>query len=133
MTTGQVTLIDRATGNFVWTVPNSAFGFGAIYRLVFSPDGQFLYAGSADGGVRQLRVSDGSVVWRALANAAPELNGLNVSPDGTWLAIGSRSQDATIVRTTDGLMKWQLATESADAAMAPDGRFVAADGGQIFN
>jgi outer membrane protein assembly factor BamB len=129
---GQVTLFDRATGNLVWSAPNSSFGFGEIQRLVFSPDAAVLYAGSNDGAVRALRISDGTVLWRALANAAPELNGLSLSADGSWLAVGSRSQDVTAIRTADGLVRWQTPTQGVDAMLAPDGRFIVSDGGLVF-
>lgn len=50
---GTVTLVDRATGNFRWTVPGAGPAFGQVRRLRFSADGHFLYVGSGDSNVRK--------------------------------------------------------------------------------
>ena len=131
--TGQVTLIDRATGEFVWsTATDEDFGFGAVTRLCFSPDGRFLYCGSKDGGVRQIDTADGNVVWRRLVYDAPNPNGLTLSSDGAWLAVGSGSGDASVIRSADGSVRWQTTTEAKDAVFSRDARYVVTDAGQIF-
>ena len=129
---GQVTLVDRATGNFLWSVPGATPTFGAVRRLKFSADAQFLFVGSGDSTVRKLRVSDGAVLWRIFTGGSPSLNGLDLSPDGTWLAVGTASLDATLIRTADGFTNWRTETQFVDAVMAPDGRHVATLGGQIY-
>jgi len=130
---GQVTLVDRATGNFTWTVPATGTpSFGQVRRLRFSPDGQFLYCGSGDSQLRKLRVSDGAVLWRVFAGGWPFVNGIDLTADGVWLAAGTRSLDATLIRTADGFVAWQHETQFVDAVFAPDGRHVATAGGQVY-
>lgn len=129
---GQVTLVDRATGDFGWSVPATGPGFGEIQRLRFSPDGEFVYSGGGDGMLRKLRVSDGAVVWQSFIFGAPHLNGLNVTADGAWVIVGTKSGDAVVVRASDGGTPWHTETQAADAVLAPDGRHAATSGGHIF-
>jgi hypothetical protein len=129
---GTVTLVDRASGNFLWTVPGSAPSFGQVRKLRFSPDAQFLYVGSGDSNLRKLRVSDGTVIWKTFAGGWPFVNGLDLTPDGAWLVAGTRSLDATLVRASDGFMQWQRETQYVDAVFASDGRHVATRGGQLY-
>jgi hypothetical protein len=131
-TGGQVTLVDRATGNFAWSVPGTAPTFGQVRRLRFSADAQFLFCGSGDSTLRKLRVSDGAMLWRIYTGGPPSLNGLELSPDGTWVTIGTASLDTSLVRTSDGFTSWRKETQFVDAMMAPDGRHVATLGGQII-
>ncbi len=132
VTGGGVTLVDRATGAFAWTTPAAgAPAFGQVRRLRFSPDGQFLYCGSGDSHVRQLRVSDGAVRWKTFAGGWPDANGLDLTPDGSWLVAGTQSLDATLIRTSDGFMQWQRETQFPDAVFAPDGRHAVTAGGQV--
>ncbi len=129
---GTVTLVDRANGNFIWTVPGSGPSWGQVRRLRFSADAEFLFVGSGDSNLRKLRVSDGSVVWRTLAGGWPYVNGLDLTPDGAWLVAGTKSLDATLVRTSDGFQQWQRETQYLDAQFAPDGRHVITAGGQVY-
>ena len=128
---GVVSLVDRATGTFVWTVPGSDT-FGQVRRLRFSADNQFLYCGSGDSQVRKLRVSDGAVLWTSFAGGWPSVNGLDLTPDGAWLAAGSQSLDASVLRTSDGQIQWRHETQHVDAVLSPDGRHLATAGGQIY-
>ena len=130
---GTVTLVDRATGNFIWTVPGaSAPSFGQVRKLRFSADAQFIFCGSGDSQLRKLRVSDGAVVWKTLAGGWLSMNGLDLTPDGAWLAAGTKSLDAAVVRASDGVVLWQTETQFVDAVFAPDGRHLATAGGQVF-
>ncbi len=129
---GTVTLVDRATGNFTWTVPGVGTpSFGEVRKLRFSADGQFLYCGSGDSHVRKLRVSDGAVLWKTFAGGWPDVNGLDLTPDGSWLVAGTRSLDTTMIRTSDGFMQWQRETQALDATFSPDGRHAVTRSGQI--
>lgn len=128
---GTVTLVDRATGSFAWTVPGTAPSFGQVRRLRFSADAQFLYVGSGDSTVRKLRVADGSVMWRAFAGGWPSVNGLDLTPDGAWLVAGTQSLDTTLLRASDGAILWQRETQATDAAFSPDGRHVVTSAGQV--
>jgi len=129
---GQVTLVDRATGNFIWSVPGSSPTFGQVRRLRFSADAQSLFVGSGDSTLRKLRVSDGAVLWRIFTGGWPSVNGLDLSPDGAWVTAGTASLDATLIRVSDGFTAWRTETQFVDAGFAPDGRHVATLGGQIF-
>jgi hypothetical protein len=44
VSSGQVTLVDRVTGNFAWSVPSAAPSFGQVRKLRFSADSRFLFA-----------------------------------------------------------------------------------------
>lgn len=129
---GQVTLVDRASGNFLWSVPGGAPTFGEVRRLRFSGDGQWLFCGSGDTMLRKLRVSDGAVLWRVYVGAQPSLNGLDLSPDGAWVSVGTASLDTSLIRVSDSFTSWRTETQAVDAVMAPDGRHVATRGGQII-
>lgn len=130
---GQVTLVDRATGNFAWSVPTAGEpSFGQVRKLRFSADGQFLYSGSGDSYIRKLRVTDGAVLWKTFAGGWPSTNGLDLTPDGAWLVAGTMSLDTTMIRTSDGRLEWQRESQFADAAFSPDGRHVVTGGGQVY-
>ena len=132
VTTGAVTLVDRATGNFAWTMPRAGTtNFGQVRSLRFSADSQFLFCGSGDSFVRKLRVSDGAVLWKTFAGGWPNVNGLDLTPDGSWLVAGTKSLDATMIRASDGFFQWQKETQYVDAVFAPDGRHAITAGGQI--
>lgn len=130
---GTVTLVDRATGNFAWTVPGPGTPtFGQVRSLRFSADSRFLYCGSGDSHVRKLRVSDGALLWKAFAGGWPDVNGLDLTPDGSWLVAGTQSLDTTVIRTSDGFMQWQREAQAVDATFAPDGRHAVTRAGQIY-
>ncbi len=132
VSSGQVTLLDRATGNLAWSVPTAAPSFGQVRRLRFSADSQSLYCGSGDSRLRKLRVSDGAVVWKTFVGSWPTVGGLDVSGDGEWLATGSASLDTAITRASDGRQLWLGESQAADAAFAPDGRHVVTAGGHVY-
>ncbi|MSU50590.1 MAG: hypothetical protein EXS37_16135 [Opitutus sp.] len=131
--TGAVTLVERATGVFAWTVPGAGTtSFGQVRKLRFSADSQFLFCGSGDSSLRKLRVTDGAVRWKIFAGGWPSVSGLDLTPDGTWLVAGTKSLDATMVRASDGFQQWQRETQYPDAVFAPDGRHLVTAGGQVF-
>lgn len=131
--TGSVTLVDRATGAFAWTVPGGARAtFGQVRKLRFSADSQFLFCGSGDSNVRKLRVTDGLILWKTYAGGWPDPSGIDLTPDGTWLVAGTKSLDTTLIRASDGFLQWQRETQYADAIFSPDGRLAVTGGGQIY-
>ncbi|MCX6954366.1 MAG: PQQ-binding-like beta-propeller repeat protein, partial [Verrucomicrobia bacterium] len=129
---GQVTLVDRATGNFAWSVPARAPTFGQVRKLRFSADSQFLYCGSGDSTLRKLRVSDGAVLWRTYVGAWPTVGGLDLSSDGAWITTGGKSLDTTVVRARDGFQTWLTDSQVPDAVFSPDGRYVATSAGHLY-
>lgn len=129
---GQVTLVERTTGNFAWSVPARAPTFGQVRKLRFSADSQFLYCGSGDSTLRKLRVSDGAVLWRTFVGGWPMVNGLDLSADGAWITTGGKSLDTALVRARDGFEVWLTDSQVTDAVFSPDGRHVATQGGHIY-
>lgn len=129
---GQVTLVERATGNVVWSVPGRAPTFGQVRKLRFSGDAQFLYCGSGDSYLRKLRVSDGAVLWRTFVGGWPFVNGLDIANDGAWIATGAKSLDTALVRARDGFQVWLAESQAVDAVFSSDGRYVASFGGHVY-
>lgn len=129
---GQLTLVDRATGNFAWSAPTSGPSFGQVRKLRFSADSQFLFCGSGDSYLRKLRVGDGAVLWRTFVGGWPFVNGLDLSADGAWITTGTKSLDTALIRASDGRQMWMTETQVLDAVFSPDGRHVATFGGHVF-
>lgn len=129
---GQVTLLERATGNIAWSVPGRAPTFGQVRRLRFSGDAQFLYCGSGDSSLRKLRVSDGAVLWRTYVGGWPSVSGLDLSGDGGWIATGTKSLDTSLMRARDGFQVWLAESQVGDAVFSADGRHVATLGGLVY-
>ena len=103
-TDGSIWLWNPANGALVRTI-NLYWGgktnnLGKIASLSFSPDGQYLAAGSGDLYTRIWKVSDSTMNQAWVKNAGP-VQSVAYSPDGTMLATGS--QDKTVqVLTTSG-------------------------------
>jgi YVTN family beta-propeller protein len=117
--TGQgLAVVDVATNTLTTTVPLASGGF----NLIVSPDGQRVYATTADGTLYVVDAADNSVITTLAVGAAA--NGLAFSPDGSVLYVSSRDAGTvvaidpssnTITRTyTPGGLPQRL-------AVAPDG------------
>ena len=93
------------------------FNSGNARVVAFSPDGSLVASGHSDGGVRLLRVSDGSLV-RTLHDFQDEPNSLSFSRDGTKLEAGWL-QGATVWNVADGavLMSANVQQQSQAAIM----------------
>jgi hypothetical protein len=134
---GQVALLQRETGNTLWTAPIVGEidpNFGQIRRMKFDRNGEFLYIGSGDGYLRKIRVVDGNVVWRTFVGSWPFVNGLNISVDGSLIAVGMKSAQVAMVRSSDGKLLWTHDTGNFDELfLSSDGKYAASYSGKHFN
>lgn len=134
---GQVALLERETGNTVWTAPLAGElegGFGQVRRMKFDAKGEFLYVGSGDNYLRKIRISDGKIVWRTFVGAWPFVNGLNISADGNLIALGMKSAQVAVVRSSDGKVLWTHDTGNFDELFfSPDSKYAATYSGKHFN
>ncbi len=130
---GQVSLLDRATGAFLWSTSGAAAAsFGQVRHLRFAADSAHLYAGSGDNFLRKLRTTDGAVVWKALVGGWPFVNGLGFSPDGAIITTGAKSFDTAGVRDSDGQVLWLRHTQYFDSVPAPGGAVTTTFNGVIY-
>lgn len=125
--TGVVTLIDSETGDFVRQVPNAPDGeenWGQIRSLRFDSNDEYLYVGSGDNYLRKVKVSDGSVAWRAFIGGWPFVNGFEFSSDGSFIVTGTKSFDQAMVDVQTGETMWINDTGSLEAALSANDQYV---------
>ena len=100
--------------------------------MAFTPDGNILATGSADGTARLWSVASGQCL-RALTNHAGSVLSLAFSPDGNLLATGSADRSARLWDTRTGRPIHVLSGHIngvTSVAFSPDGqRLVTAAGG----
>jgi len=102
-------------------------GSGGVSTVLFSPEGDALFFGTADGSVQMIGVAEGSST-RTFAGATSAINQVALAPDGTLLAAGAgngvvllwRVADGQLLRTLEG---HTLAVRSV--AFSPDGELLA--------
>jgi WD40 repeat protein/cellulose biosynthesis protein BcsQ len=99
-----------------------------VYAATFSPDGQFLAAGSVDGTTSLWSTKDWKLS-RGFSNAA-DVRALAFSPDSKRLAIGSGDGTARIVEVTSGreMQRFTFQREVNSVAFSPDGKYLATAG-----
>jgi WD40 repeat protein len=85
------------SGVWLQTLKVSSF---AATSLVFSPDGDWLAVGYADGIIRIWQVSDGTQL-QELHSHTQTVTSLSFSPDGNWLASGSKDNTLRLWRLTN--------------------------------
>jgi YVTN family beta-propeller protein len=117
--TGQgLAVVDVATNTLTTTVPLTSDGF----NLIVAPDGQRVYATTADGTLYVVNAATNTVITTLPVGAAA--NGLAFSPDGTVLYVSSR--DAGTVAAVDPVTNtitrtYTLGGMPQRLAVAPDG------------
>ncbi len=104
-TDGSIRLWNPATGtlvrtiNLYWKSNTLTNNLGKIASLSFSPDGQYLAAGSGDLYTRVWKVSDGTMNQSGVKNTGP-VQSVAYSPDGTMLASGSEDKTVQVLNTS---------------------------------
>ena len=139
-TGSQISLLDRATGNVLWTRPpqtepaSADTSYGQVRKMRFDARDEYLYTASGDSYLRKIRVSDGAVVWKTFIWGWAWINGLNFSPDGSMIVAGTKSGDVTMVKTSDGKILWTRETGNfEDVVFSPNGKLVATFTGRVFD
>ena len=99
---GDFFLLDRETGDILWSYPTE----GQVRRIIFSSDDSFVYVGSGDGRLYKLNTSNGTLQWMTHIWAWPYSYGLALSPDESLIAAGVKTGEVSVVRTSDGTRLW---------------------------
>ncbi|MGC8787729.1 MAG: WD40 repeat domain-containing protein [Anaerolineae bacterium] len=116
----------------------------AVYATRFSPDSSRLAVGLEKGGVELWQVSGGEQLW-SLGYTLP-IYSVAFSPDGKFLATGlctewreewdcMRSQVQLLEAETGQVVRTlqpEIVAEVASLTFSPDGRFLAAKGGPVW-
>ena len=113
-----VDVIDLATNHSVASVPLTNTGFNVAVR----PDGQRVYATTADGRVYVIATATSAIIDSLLVG--PAANGLAFSPDGRVLYISSRDSGnvAAFSTTTDVRVgTYTVGGRPQRLAVSPDG------------
>lgn len=103
-----VILLDAKTGQLIKNLPIAV----PVGDVAFSPDGQWLAAGSDDNKIRMWRTSDYELE-KTLEGNTHYVNGVTFSPDGRWLVSGSHDktvgiwdvQSGQLLKSLDGHKK----------------------------
>lgn len=128
----SVRLLDPVTQKPVRTLEGVA---GKVNALVFSPDGQFLFAAAGESGLSgvayQWKVSDGTLI-RKFEGHTDALYTLALSPDGQTLATGSYDQKIKLWKVADGSEQRTLSGHTGGIfglSFRPDGKVLASASG----
>lgn len=99
---------------------------GAVYAVLFHPDGSYAVSGSADRCLKIWNVQSGECVW-TLEGHTDAVNAVAFSPDGRFLLSGSADRTCKLWDTAAGYclrtFDPQVASITA-VAFSPDGRAV---------
>ncbi|HEY9749387.1 MAG TPA: NB-ARC domain-containing protein, partial [Allocoleopsis sp.] len=101
--------------------------FGNVLSVAFSPDGEFLAVGDADGAVSLWQLADQQKLFTHKGHVG-WVRSLAFSPDSQWLASGSEDQkiilwdlaNSCAFKTLEGHADWVWSV-----AFSPDGKFLA--------
>ncbi len=101
--------------------------FDNILTVVFSPDGELLAGGTANGEIRLWQKGDGKQ-WRTYTGHADWVWAIDFSPDGQTLVSGSSDQTVRLWETATGRCRHILEGHTGQVmavAFSPDGRTIA--------
>ena len=134
--TGVVTLVDAETGEFVKQYPNAPDGadnWGQIRSLKFDSQDEYLYVGSGDNYLRKVKVSDGTVLWKAFIGGWPFVNGFEFSSDESFIVTGTKSFDQARVNTATGETVWINDSGTLEVALSANDRYAMNFGGALMD
>lgn len=134
--TGVVSLFDSETGELMKQFPNEPDGehnWGQVRALEFSDNDEYLYVGSGDNYLRKVKVSDGTVIWKAFIGGWPFVNGLKFSSDGSFIVTGAKSFDQARVDVETGETIWIKDYGSLESVLSRTDQYVANFGGIIMD
>jgi WD40 repeat protein len=118
-------LRDPKTGDVIWAANLDA---NAAYpALAFSPDGNLIAAGLADGEVRVWNAADGSPS-QTLAGLSFAVRAVAFSPDGELISASASDSTVRVWGLSDGGMRppYFVKTNVGNLVFSPDGRYLAA-------
>ncbi len=107
---------------------------GTVYSTVFAPDGSWIATSSLDGTIRQWPLGESAVrASQELIRQPASWHDLAVDPEGRFLLAGQSRGRVTIIPLSDGKPRVLDGFEGQawHVAVGPNGRFVAAAGGQF--
>ena len=128
-----IELWEVSTGSYVVLVGYLPYNGSG---LVFSADGQYLYAADRDGNVKAFQRGADWQSWTEVASVSTESNSMrpvkiDLSPDGSLLAVGTRNKvyvfstpSLNLVRTVDVFTETDRVISALD--WSADGRYLAA-------
>lgn len=125
--TGVVSLMSADNGDLIRQIPNTPDGeenWGQIRSLKFDANDEYLYVGSGDNYLRKVKVSDGTVAWKAFIGGWPFVNGFQFSSDGSFIITGTKSFDQARVNTATGETVWINDTGSLESALSANDQYV---------
>jgi len=101
---------------------------GAVFSVVFDPEGRWLFSGGNDGRIIRWALPSGEKLaeWQAPA----QVYALAISPDGVTLASGGTDSDITLWQAADGSPIRTLSGHSSTIA-APNGLTFSPDGKRL--
>jgi len=128
---GTLVLFDAASGELMHKLQGHSDVSGengAVFSVVFDPEGRWLFSGGNDGRIIRWALPSGEKLaeWQAPA----QVYALAISPDGVTLASGGTDSDITLWQAADGTPIHTLSGHSSTIA-APNGLTFSPDGKRL--
>jgi hypothetical protein len=110
--------------------PLEAFGAETFSCLAFSPDGEWLAAGTAAGACTVVRLGDGGVLWHIPLQHAGGIRDIAWSPDGSTIATVGADNVAQLAQAANGQTRQAQSQQRQihSCAFSPDGSALALAG-----
>src|SRR5207237_1110915 len=118
----QARIIDPREGRVISSIPQA----GSVFAVAFSPDGQYLATGGADGTAQVWDRERGGHQGARISHH-DAVNAVAFSPDGQYLATASADATARLTEWSSGRTVWDVHHQLAVNAVSfsPNGRFLA--------
>lgn len=133
---GKVTLFQNnhaVNGTATVTQLWQADCFGQVRKIVFTDDGQHVYAGSGDMFLRKFKMLDGAQLWKTYIGGWPFINGLKFSTDSAFIYTGTKSFDITKINAQTGAVSWFGFSGGLDVHNSRNGRYLMDFSGQLID